>query len=610
MVTSVSRAERRVSKKELKRDVVKFVLLLWQWIESDKVAPIGPPEIEILKFMAGQDTGNRRGVLAPRGIGKTYLALAYIAWRFYCDPELKIKLVSKTDAAAAESLQLIRGWFETVPFLKHLKPNKSIKHRDTTKHFDVGGCVPRHRSPSFTIMGINGQLEGSRANLILADDCETEVNARTPMERLKVASRVKEFTHVCSFGLREIIFLGTYHHPDSLYLKLAKRQYVFRTWPILIPHPDQMVDDQGRIRMINPAPSVMQAMREGTAKPGDKVFPHRHDDARIKELKAEGEYDFDMQQMLLIHNEGIDEAPLRCEDLIVMDAIDRDTAPLRVMWGLRSTGMKRADTTIDDLVCDGFGDDCFRAPAMISEDWVQYQDTVMWIDPSGRGKDKTGYAVVSLLNGFLWIKAVGGLDGGYSTKTLDRLCAIAKMWGATTAVVEDEGGYGAVAPLLEARMQRIVSQGRSTRPSGQISGPEAVDDQRKHLKDRHQGRWMCKVITQHVTKLLRKEERICDVLEPPLSSHRLVTSREVAGDDDFILQFTRITREKNCLDHDDRIDALAGAVSYFADEMGVIPEETPQEKFKDEVQTFLEEAEAAYEMMTTVGRSTTVIRHR
>jgi predicted unusual protein kinase regulating ubiquinone biosynthesis (AarF/ABC1/UbiB family) len=80
----------------------------------------------------------------------------------------------------------------------------------------------------------------------------------------------------------------------------------------------------------------------------------------------------------------------------------------------------------------------------------------------------------------------------------------------------------------------------------------------------------------------QKERRIIDTLEPVMMSHKLVISPEVIEDDYrtamkyeqavrqskmLIYQLTRITTERGCLKHDDRLDALAIAVAYFTEQM-------------------------------------------
>jgi hypothetical protein len=65
--------------------------------------------------------------------------------------------------------------------------------------------------------------------------------------------------------------------------------------------------------------------------------------------------------------------------------------------------------------------------------------------------------------------------------------------------------------------------------------------------------------------------RIIDTLEPVLTQHRLVVNesflRTGAAEEDrdysFLYQLTHITRDRGALTHDDRVDAVAGAVAHF-----------------------------------------------
>ncbi|WP_270994138.1 phage terminase large subunit, partial [Listeria seeligeri] len=95
--------------------------------------------------------------------------------------------------------------------------------------FDVGPAQP-DQSPSVKSVGINGQLTGSRADTIIADDIEVPKNSMTVVQREKLAELVKEFDAVLKPG-GEIIYLGTPQTEESLYNKLPERGYVIRIWP-------------------------------------------------------------------------------------------------------------------------------------------------------------------------------------------------------------------------------------------------------------------------------------------------------------------------------------------------------------------------------------------
>jgi hypothetical protein len=75
----------------------------------------------------------------------------------------------------------------------------------------------------------------------------------------------------------------------------------------------------------------------------------------------------------------------------------------------------------------------------------------------------------------------------------------------------------------------------------------------------------------------QKEIRICDVLEPILGNHRLVVDHRVIEDDlkvqedtpeySFVQQLTRMERLKAALPHEDRLEAVSMACSYWTEKM-------------------------------------------
>ena len=79
----------------------------------------------------------------------------------------------------------------------------------------------------------------------------------------------------------------------------------------------------------------------------------------------------------------------------------------------------------------------------------------------------------------------------------------------------------------------------------------------------------------------QKERRIADTLEPVLGRHRLVVDPKVIQADyaghktelerphGAMYQTTRLTRDRGALLHDDALDALAGAVAWWNERLGV-----------------------------------------
>ena len=70
--------------------------------------------------------------------------------------------------------------------------------------------------------------------------------------------------------------------------------------------------------------------------------------------------------------------PLKLRDFIVM-SVHFDRAPRNVVWGTSSA--------IQDIPSVGIGTDKFYGPAFFDNEFEEYQERVMFIDPSGRGAD-------------------------------------------------------------------------------------------------------------------------------------------------------------------------------------------------------------------------------
>jgi hypothetical protein len=178
---------------------------------------------------------------------------------------------------------------------------------------------------------------------------------------------------------------------------------------------------------------------------------------------------------------------------------------------------------------------------------VDYDGSVLVIDPSGRGADETAYAVVKMKNGMLYVPDAGGLEGGYNESTLKALSVIAKEHKVNAVLIESNFGDGMFTELLKPVIKKIY--------------PVTLEEVR-HSK--------------------QKELRIIDTLEPVMNQHRLVIDPKVIQKDFesvqhhppekaqrymMTYQMTRITKARGALAHDDRLDALAMGVAYWVEQM-------------------------------------------
>ena len=109
-------------------------------------------------------------------------------------------------------------------------------------------------------------------------------------------------------------------------------------------------------------------------------------------------------------------------------------------------------------------------------------------------------------------------------------------------LVEDNFGQGMMAALMEPVLRRhYVEPGDDQYPKG----------------------WKCFIDTRRMSQ--QKEVRIIESLEPVMNSHRLVVDQTVASNMEFQQQLTRITRQRNCLAHEDELESLAMCVAEWRD---------------------------------------------
>lgn len=469
-------------------------------------------------------------IQAFRGIGKSWITSAYCCWLLLNNPDEKILVVSASKTRSDDFSIFTKRLINDVPFLSHLKAKEG--QRDSNIAFDVAPARPAH-APSVKSVGITGQLTGSRASRIIADDIESLNNSVTQTARDSLLNIIKEFDAIILPG-GEITYLGTPQSEMSIYKALPERGYQVRIWTARFPkNPEKYGDTLASfmLKAIAADPTLCSSCG-GRGQPTD---PKRFTDLDLVEREASyGKAGFALQFMLDTSLSDIDKFPLKLSDFSVLD-LHLDVAPVKVSWASGRDQLLPIESV-------GLSGDKWYKPMWVSPEWVDYSGSVMFIDPSGRGKDETGYAIVKHLNGMLYLVAAGGFKEGYSETTLKALANLAKTHKVNFIDIEDNFGDGMFKTLLEAVMVNIY--------------PVTINPESSRTNT-------------------QKEKRIIDVLEPVLAQHRLVVARKVIEDDlktedprySLFYQLSRITRDKGALVHDDRLDALAGAVAYWQDSL-------------------------------------------
>jgi len=502
--------------KELERIITHFPTYL-DYVYSNIGLPNSTPLQQRIAYHLGLNP-ERIILQAARGTGKSWIASIYTTWKLLRNPDEKVLIVSASGPKAIEIATFIRRLFEEVPLLNHLRPGP--EQRDSVLSFDVAGAKVSI-APSVAAVGITSQITGRRATLVLADDVEVPSNSMTELMREKLMQRTGEFEALLVPDMpSNIVYLGTPQSMESIYAKLS--------YPtIILPAevPLQPENYEGKLDEW-----IMEQGKSGEAT--DKVrFPRG---VLLQRQAGMGLAAYKLQYMLDTTLSDQEKYPLKCSDLIVTSC-DSTQAPFTLSYA------SSPDYAYKELINLGFTGDRYHKPFSMNELKKEYDVKVMSVDPSGMGSDETTWAVLGVLNGFVYVLDVGGTRLGYSDKALMILAQKAKEYQVNTIVLEKNWGGGMFTTLFE----KIVSQ----------VYPCTLDE---------------------VNVKGQKEVRIINSIEPLSSNHKLIfdynlikrdtewASREVDNIQySLIHQYTHITKDKGCLAHDDRLDALASACEYI-----------------------------------------------
>lgn len=518
-------------------DFRKFLWLTWRHLNLPQPTKV---QLDIAHYL---QHGPKRSIIqAFRGVGKSWVTSAFVCWLLLMNPQLNILVVSASKVRADDFTTFTMRLISEMDILAGLVPQEG--QRNSKIAFDVGPARASH-APSVKSVGITGQLAGSRADVIIPDDVEIPNNSATQAMRDKLSESVKEFDAILKPG-GVIRYLGTPQTEMSLYNALADRGYETRIWPARYPTEKQREGYGNKL-----APLIVSEMDDKGASEGHPTDPARFSlfDLSERELSY-GRTGFALQFMLDTSLSDANLYPLKVSDLVITPVHDK-LAPENV---IHATDVLHK---LDDLTNVAFTGDHFHSPFKLVGEFIPYQGAVMSIDPSGRGSDETGYAVLKMLNGVLWCPAAGGMQGGYSEEALTSLALIAIRNRVNQIVIESNFGDGMFTQLFKPVLKRECEKAG-------LDGSIGIEEVRHSQQ---------------------KERRIIDTLEPILNQHRLVIDRKVIEQDyqsaveaytadqaikmTLVYQLTRITRQRGALAHDDRIDALAIAATYWVEQMAL-----------------------------------------
>jgi hypothetical protein len=478
-------------------------------------------QLAIARYL--QDGPQRRMIQAWRGAAKTFLTCAYAIWRLYRNPNERVKIVSANEDKAIENAVFIRRLIEEIPELQFLRPHGA--QRDSVLAFDVGPSAAAP-TPSVSCVGITGQLTGGRATILISDDVEVPKNSYTETQRERLANLIKEYDALVVPEGFDIIVLGTPQTEQSIYTILQSRGYQCRVWPVRYPSNDEI----GKKYAGTLAPDLLDDLKARPELVGRSVEPGRFtEEDLIGRQMSYGKSGFALQFLLDTTLSDAERYPLKVSDLIVMD-VDGDVAPVKVSW---TSDPERQWKDIPNL---GFTGDRAYRPLYVSPEQTPYEKAIMVIDPSGRGKDESGVAVLKVLRGMVYLRRLEGYRDGYSMATLRAIVGLAAEEKVHHVYIESNFGDGMFQALIDPVFNTLY--------------PCTTEEFR--------------------ASNTQKEIRIVDDLEPVLNQHRLVVDAgllrkdvELEGGYSFAYQLTHLTKDRGALKHDDRLEVVAAGCRHL-----------------------------------------------
>ena len=550
----------------LKASFPLFLALAWKSLQLPK-----PTRAQLAMARYLQNGGKRIQLQMFRGCGKSWVTAAFVLWILFCDRDKKIMVVSASKQRADDFSIFCQRCILDFPWLNHLAPSDDDQ-RWSRISFDVAGCRPA-QSPSVKSVGISGQLTGSRADIIIADDIEIPNNSATDMMREKLLQLVTEFESVLTPKPdSRVVFLGTPQTTFTIYRTLRDRGYTPMVWPARYPKSIVGYEDV-----------LAEELQSDIDKHGLESLIWKPTDTRFSEInllereQSMSRSNFMLQFMLDTSLSDALKFPLKISDIIALP-LDGKVGPSALVW--------RADkSTLLDLPAVALPGDRWHGPAETGPS-VPFGETIVAVDPSGRGKDETVAMVLSQINGNLFLREIYASTDGYSDTTLCGILRMAKKFGATKCLIESNFGDGLVMEVMK-----------------------------KHAIEMRVG-----LEFEEVRSTTRKEDRIIDTLEPVLNQHRLVvdtrlvtwdyqSNNDMAPEERLprmlMYQLTRMCREKGAVKHDDRLDCLSLGVKYFQDVMAVSQKEQDKRLRHDQwnhmLRAFIENPTMATDMLVLGG---------
>lgn len=152
-------------------------------------------------------------LLAFRNSGKSTVVGLFCAWLLAKNSNLRILVLAADFALAKKMVRNVKRIIEQHPACQHLKPAKKTEW--AADYFTVERSVVL-RDPSMLAKGIDANITGLRADVIICDDVEVPKNCRTAALRETLKEKLLEIDFIITpSGF--VLYIGTPHVKETIY---------------------------------------------------------------------------------------------------------------------------------------------------------------------------------------------------------------------------------------------------------------------------------------------------------------------------------------------------------------------------------------------------------
>lgn len=502
-------------------------------------------QVDIANFIADMSEP-RIMVQAQRGQAKSTIAIIYAIYHVIHNPEHNILFVTSTSQLGKDTIKQTFDYINACPYLNILKPDKKEGDGTSKERFNINGLYRKpDKNNTFSSSGIDSQITGRRANVIISDDIETKQIGTSANKMQTVISNTSEFDKIVIKG--RIIYLGTPHSSHSLYNDLPHKGFLVRVYPGRYPTEEQRTFYGERL-----APLLVNKMRrnpdlcKGGGILGDQGQPTdtRLDELSLQEKELTGMADFQLQYMLNVSLTDKERSALSLEDLIIYNE-DDNLARVNIMRPRTEHNIFKFPDSRNYTLYSGIADTSSKVDDM--------KHVVMSLDPAGKSKyskDEMAYCISTFGGGRVHIKEISGLQGGMTDENTKLILSKIKEFGVAILEVEVNGMGIIVKQVLESACKNAGLH----------------------------------VSVQEKIAAGRKELRILGALEPVMKAGKLIMTPHAVQFDrqsirhydakvretySVLYQISMITEERNTMPHDDRVDVLSQAVQYWVDLLSI-----------------------------------------